>query len=428
MAESVDMAAAKESRRAGKFDGAKATLSTMKIAAFRWLLIGNTFSMLAFQTRQMAQGWLVLEMTNSDGWVGAANGIPAIPVIFLSLFGGVLADRMDRVKLLIYTRVMFALLGLITAALISADMIELWYLFVLAAMIGLVQATGLTAAQAMMVDIVGRERIFSANAMFGVSFNLATFVGPAVGGLVIAGWGVDAAFYMLAVMLILSVGFVSLIKTNQAPRVGEKKSVMADMREGLVYVWSDPALRWTLLLGFMLVFAGMHFSLLPRYSRDVLNAGAGGFGTLLAAQGLGGIFGTISLIASGNVRQLARVLVIVTFSFLGCMILLALSTNLWLSSLAMAGTGFVIVWWGNSLRTMFQLQAADHMRGRVMGIFSLIGQMLALSWLVGGLMSELIGMRPTMVIGISIAAAVYLFAYLRSPELRAVGSEPEPES
>ena len=367
-------------------------------------------------------------MTNSDGWVGAANGIPAIPVIFLSLFGGVLADRMDRVKLLIYTRVMFALLGLITAALISADMIELWHLFVLAAMIGLVQATGLTAAQAMMVDIVGRERIFSANAMFGVSFNLATFVGPAVGGLVIAGWGVDAAFYMLAVMLILSVGFVSLIKTNQAPRVGEKKSVMADMREGLVYVWSDPALRWTLLLGFMLVFAGMHFSLLPRYSRDVLNAGAGGFGTLLAAQGLGGIFGTISLIASGNVRQLARVLVIVTFSFLGCMILLALSTNLWLSSLAMAGTGFVIVWWGNSLRTMFQLQAADHMRGRVMGIFSLIGQMLALSWLVGGLMSELIGMRPTMVIGISIAAAVYLFAYLRSPELRAVGSEPEPES
>jgi hypothetical protein len=94
----------------------------------------------------------------------------------------------------------------------------------------------------------------------------------------------------------------------------------------------------------------------------------------------------------------------------------------------MFGTGFVIVWWGNSLRTLFQLQAADHMRGRVMGIFSLIGQMIALSWLAGGLLSELIGMRPTMVTGISIATAVYLFAYLRSPELRAIGSETEPES
>jgi MFS family permease len=226
VADRVDISSPQKPGWTVKFDGAISTLATLKIAAFRWLLIGNTFSMLAFQTRQMAQGWLVLEMTNSDGWVGAANGIPAIPVIFLSLFGGVLADRMDRVKLLIYTRVIFVLLGLLAAALISADLIELWHLFVLAAMIGVVQATGVTAAQAMMVDIVGKEKIFSANAMFGVSFNLATFVGPAVGGLVIAGFGVDAAFYMLAVMLVLSVGFVSLIKTNQALRTGEQKSVL----------------------------------------------------------------------------------------------------------------------------------------------------------------------------------------------------------
>jgi MFS family permease len=424
----VDDSAQQKSGQTKKFSGALETLSTLKIAAFRFLIIGNIFSEFAFQTRQMAQAWLVLEMTDSDGWVGAANGIPAIPVILLSLFGGVLADRMDRVKLLIYTRVVFAFMGLLTAALISAGMLELWHLFVLATMIGVTQATGLTAAQAMLVDIAGRERIFSANAMFGVSFNLATFVGPAVGGLVIASLGVDAAFYLMAVMLVISVGFVSLVKTNQTMNTGEKKSVMVDLREGIVYVWSDPALRWTLLLGFMLIFAAMHFTLLPRYSRDVLNAGAGGFGTLLAAQGLGGIAGTVSLIASGSVRQLARVLVIVTWVFLGCMVLLALSTNLWLSSLAMFGTGFVIVWWGNSLRTLFQLQAADHMRGRVMGIFSLIGQMIALSWLAGGLLSELIGMRPTMVTGISIATAVYLFAYLRSPELRAIGSETEPES
>ena len=105
--------------------GRLAALETLKIASFRYLLVDNTFAMLGFQARMMAQAWLVLEMTDSDAWVGAANGVPAIPVIFLALFGGVLADRMNRRLMLVWSRLIFAALGLLTAVMISAGVMEL---------------------------------------------------------------------------------------------------------------------------------------------------------------------------------------------------------------------------------------------------------------------------------------------------------------
>ena len=405
--------------------GPLAALETLKIASFRYLLVDNTFAMLGFQARMMAQAWLVLEMTDSDAWVGAANGIPAIPVIFLTLFGGVLADRMNRRVMLVWSRLIFAALGLLTAVMISAGVIELWHLFMLAFLIGAAQTFGITAGQTLIVDIVGREKLFGANAVFGISFNTAMFVGPAVGGLLIAEFGVDAAFYLIAVLLVVSAVVASFINVAQPVRTGPPTTVMTDLKDGISYVWATPALRWLLLLGFMLIFAGMYLPLMPRYARDVLEVGPGGFGTLLAAQGVGGLVGAASLILAGQVRSLARVLVIVNVGFLGLVVLLAFSTSLALSSVATFGFGFLIVWWSNSMRTMFQLTATDEMRGRVMGIFSLIMQMLALSWLIGGLLSELIGPQATMIVGMVISLFFYLLAYSRSPDLRRVGSVAE---
>ncbi len=405
--------------------GPFAALATLKIASFRYLLVGNAFAMLGFQARMMAQAWLVLEMTDSDAWVGAANGVPAIPVIFLTVFGGVLADRMNRRVMLVWSRLIFASLGLLTALMITAGVIELWHLFVLAFLVAVAQTFGITAGQTLIVDIVGRQKVFGANAVFGISFNTATFVGPAVGGLLIAEFGVDAAFYMIAVMLVISAVVVSFIRVAQPVRTGPPTTVMTDLKDGIGYVWATPALRWLLLLGFMLIFAGMYLPLMPRSARDVLEVGPGGFGVLLAAQGAGGLVGAASLILAGQVRSLARVLVIVNVGFLGLVILLAFSTSLALSSVATFGFGFLIVWWGNSMRTMFQLTATDEMRGRVMGIFSLIMQMLALSWLIGGLLSELIGPQATMIVGMVISVFFYLLAYARSPDLRRVGSLPE---
>jgi hypothetical protein len=184
---------------------------------------------------------------------------------------------------------------------------------------------------------------------------------------------------------------------------------------------ATPVLRWLLLLGFLLVFGGMYIPLMPRYARDVLDAGAQGYGTLLAAMGLGGLVGSASLIAAGNVRSLGLVLAGVAVLFLLLMIVFAFSTSLPLSSAVSFGFGFLIVWWSNSLRTAFQITAADEMRGRVMGLFSLNMQMLTLAWLVGGASSQLIGPRATMVSGMVVTAFFYVLAYVRSPDLRRLG-------
>ena len=166
-----------------------AALAALADASFRYLLLDNAFGMLGFQVRIMAQAWLVLRMTDSDAWVGVANGLPAIPVAILGLFGGVLADRTDRRMLLVWSRLIFAAFGLITAALVSANVVELWHVIVLSFAVAAASAFSITASQTLIVDIAGRERLFSANAMFGVTLNLATFVGPAIGGVLSRAWG-----------------------------------------------------------------------------------------------------------------------------------------------------------------------------------------------------------------------------------------------
>ena len=394
------------------------SVATLRAPSFPYLLLDNAFAMVGFHLRTMAQAWLVLKMTDSDAWVGLANGLPAIPVAILALFGGVLADRADRRTLLIWTRLSFAGCGVAAAVLISAGVIELPYVVVLAFVVAAATSFGVTVSQTLVVDIVGRDRLFSANAFFGTAMTVSAVVGPVLGGVLIARFGVDAAFYAVAVLLAVAAAFASLVRVE---RPAQRAVDTSDLREGLRYAMATPALRWLLLLGFLLVFAGMYMPLVPRYARDVLGAGPEGYGTLLAAMGVGGLVGSATLIAAGNVRSLALVLAGSAVLFLVLMVVFAFSTTLPLSAAVSFGFGVLIVWWSTAVRTAFQITAADEMRGRVMGLLALNVQMLTLAWLVGGVGSELIGPRATMILGAAVTAFFYVLAYALSPDLRRVG-------
>lgn len=398
-----------------------AAFETLGIPAFRFLLVDSAFNMVGFQARLMAQAWLVLSLTNSDFWVGMANGLPAIPVIFLSLIGGVWADRANRKVMLVWTRLFLAGLGLITAAMISLGVMEIWHLIALSFFVAVAQSFGITASQTIMMDIAGRDRIFSANALFGATFNFSMFVGPAIGGVMIARLGVDAAFYLVAGFMVIAGVAAWNIRNMQPPLPTAKTSAWEDMKNGLAYIFGSPLFRWLLLLSVTLVFAGFWNPLLPRYARDVLNSGVEGYGAILAAQGVGGIIGVISLIAAGNVRALGKILVVSALAFTVLMVAFAFSTSLLLSSAIAVGFGFIIVWWANSMRVAFQLSSSDEMRGRVMSVFAIITQVFALSWLLGGALSELIGPQATMISGMAICAIFYVLAYVKSPEIRNLG-------
>jgi MFS family permease len=381
----------------------------------------NTLSGTGRQTLAMAQAWLVLSMTDSDIWVGVVNGIPAIPIAALTLFGGTLADRMDRRTMLIGIRLLLVVLGLITAILITTETVELWHLVLLSLTIAIVLSFGLTASQAIVVDIVGKSRLMSANGMYSVSINGASFAGPALGGLVVAWAGVEAAYFLFVVMIAIAAGFVALMKFEQPENPGAAKSIREDFMAGATYIWSTPVLRWLLLLAMFVLFIGVYSVALPRLSRDELGLDAAGYGALLASGGIGGLVGAASLIGFGNRRTYALALTgscliwstfVIAFSFVTSQ-----ATAIPIAFCA----GFTMPWWGNTIRTCFQVASSDEMRGRAASLFTLAVQMIVFGWFVGGIISDAIGPRPTIFVAGVTPAVVYIYVYMRSADFRQLG-------
>jgi predicted MFS family arabinose efflux permease len=175
------------------------------------------------------------------------------------------------------------------------------------------------------------------------------------------------------------------------------------------------------VLAIAVMFAGMAMPLFPRWSRDVLGTGPEGYGFILAAGGVAGLVGATALILSPPFKQLARVLVVVVAIYSLAILAFAFTSSLVAAALAYSVVGAMVAWWANTIRTMFQLASKDEMRGRVMSLFGLISQTIAFGWLVGGLVSEAIGPQMTLITSAAFAFALYLFAYLHSPELRRVG-------
>lgn len=397
--------------------------ATLRLPAYRYLLLTNIFDTMAREARTMAQAWLILALTNSDAWVGTVAGLPAVAAAGMALMSGVLADRLNRRTMLITIQIILTLIALLTALLVSADLIRIWHLLVLALILSMADASGATASQTLIMDLVPRPRLFSANALYSATGNLAVVAGPALTGVMIARIGVAYAFYFSALLFVLALLVVTRLPIASPSDGRTATSIWHDLQAGFHYVVRTPALRWILLLGLTVVAIGVWFALIPRYARDVLDAGATGYGAILAARGVGGLVGMLTLIAAGNVQRLARVLVCCALAFAVLVLLFAQSTTLWVALVASFGLGIVFIWWPSTLRTAIQFSATDEMRGRVMGLFSLMGQILTFGSLIGGLLSDAIGPRLAMIAMAVLCAVVNVVAYVRSAALRAVGQD-----
>jgi len=391
--------------------------------SFGWLLGDSAFGAMGFQMVTMSQAWVTLELTDSDAWVGAVNGIAAIPAAALVLFGGVLADRINRRTLLLWTRLTLAFLGFFTGLLVFADVISVWHLMAIAIVAGIVRVFAMIAGNTMIVDLVGRDRLFVGNAVAGIAFNVATFTGPAIGGILIAQAGAEFAYLVASAVIALAVISTLKIKLpERAPRVSNT-SITTDLREGLNYIWQTPALRWLMVMGFFVMFATMYFPLIPRIARDSLDVGADGYGSILAATGIGSFVGSLALIMSGNIRSVGRILLVVPVVFSLLLIAFAFVNTIETAWAVAFGLGAVIPWWANTMRTAFQLPASEEMRGRVMALFALTGQFIQFGWFVGGASSQLVGPDATLIAGGIICASFYTFAYVKSPAIRQLGRE-----
>ena len=384
-------------------------------------MVAEFFGFIGFNTRLMIIGWVVLELTDSDGWVGLVAGLPAIPVIFLALFGGALTDRVNRRTIQMWTFSLLALTAFALGILVGTNQIQLWHVIVIAFPVALLATLRMTAGAAMVIDTVGRDLVFGANAASTAISNIARFAGPGIGGWILASYGAHVAFYFVAGTLVASAGVMWFVKVENPVSTKSKNSLVADFAEGIKYISATPELRWLAIMALSIMAAGMSLPLVPRWARDVLGTEADGYAIILVGGGIGGLIGAVALMIAPPINQLARLLVAVAAIWAASMIGFSFTTTLIPAAILFGVQGGMVAWWANTIRTMFQLAAREDMRGRVMSLFGLISQAIAFGWLLGGLLSDLIGPQLTFIVSSFSVLALYIFAYARSPELRRVG-------
>ncbi len=273
--------------RQGRFDlrARLAALGTLRNPAYRYVVLSAMLNNMAKESRMMAQAWLILALTNSDAWVGGVAGLPALLAAASAPLGGVFADRWDRRRMLMLVRLALSATALLTALLVGGELIRIWHLLALAFVISVLDVSGLTAGQTMIIDAVPREELFNANALFSAALNLALVLGPALVGVILAQADVSWAFGFSALLYIGSALAASRIYVGQQQKESHATSVWFDLQEGVRFVRQTSVLQWLLIVGLSGIAVGVWFALVPRFAKDVLESGATGYGAILSARG-----------------------------------------------------------------------------------------------------------------------------------------------
>jgi MFS family permease len=338
---------------------------------YRRYLTGTVVAQTGTWMQTVTQSWLVLELTGSPFKLGLISTLQSGPILLLSIFTGVLADRVTRRTLLLVTQAAQACLALTLGLLAWSGHARYWHVAVVAVAWGIMAAIDQPARQSMVMELVGREHVSSAVGLNSVSFNGARIVGPAVAGVLIARVGLFPGFLLNAVAFLFSIAMLTRIPARPPVPRPNQATFLGDIAEGVAYALGTPAVRFLLGLQIILSFSVFNFSVyVPLLAREVLGMGAEGFGLLMTCLGVGALTAGFSLGGMSALRptMIAGALVVACGGLVG----LSLARVLWLSALLLAITGFsgTVVMAG--CNTSLQLRSPDALRGRVMSLYSLL--------------------------------------------------------
>ena len=347
------------------------TFRSLRTYNFRLFFISQVISMSGTWMQSVAQNWLVLSLTGSSVDLGITVGLQFGPVLFLGAWGGALADRVDKRKLLMATQSAAAVLALVLAVLVVTDVVTVWMIWVLTGLTGITMALGIPSQQSFVFEMVGPDDIANAVGLNSVVINSSRIIGPAIGALLIAGAGVAPCFFLNAVSFIAVIGALAIMRTGEL-RGGRKVArEPGQVRAGLRYAWRTPALRIPLVMLAVISTLAYNYSVvLPLLTRSVFGRGGGSYGILSAAMGVGALAGALLMASRG--RPSRRLLVGAAFAFGGVTIALALVPGYY------AGLGLLVLLGGagvlfiSTTNALLQLNAADAMRGRVMALWSIV--------------------------------------------------------
>ena len=328
-----------------------------------WLSL--LFSAVGSQISTVAVAWQVYEITNSPFQLGLTGLFRALPVMILSLPGGVLADRMDRRKLLIVTQSLAALLALALGLLTSTDQVRVWHIYAVTFLSGAVGIFDAPARTAMIPALVSAEQLASAYALNITWRQIATLAGPFAGGVVIGALGISMAYYIDALSFLAVIICLAFMRRQVKPARDQKESPLQSVRAGFNFIRENSVILGLMSMDTCVQFFGAYRSMMPAFARDILGTGPAGLGALLGVPALGALVGSGIVLAAGNPRRKGRLIIGVTLLYTIGLVCFALSRSLTLSLVIVFCLGLVDAV-GETLRdTLVQLTTPDRMRGRV---------------------------------------------------------------
>lgn len=388
----------KTTRRSGMF-------RALSHRNYRLFWIGAFLSNVGTWMQAVAQGWLVLTLTNSPFWLGLDAFMATAPAFVLTLVGGVFADRIDRRRLLLYTQVVAGIAALALAALIATNMVNRWMVLGFSFVTGCCMSLASPSYLAMTYDLVGREDLANAIAMNSTQFQLSRMVGPALAGVAFRVFGLAGAFFANGLSYIAVVAALGMVRTERAkpdaPSVKLRSAIWRDVLEGLQYVKSRPRVSSLLLLSAVNSFFGApYFTLIPIYARDIFHLGETGLALMMGTAGGGAFFGALLVAYLGDFRRKGWFVLGGAIMFGLCITGFALSARLMPSLFFLFGLGFAVVVSVAITNTLLQKLVTDQMRGRVMSMFilSFMGTM-PIGNILAGTASNHFGPQHTLAVG-----------------------------
>jgi MFS family permease len=376
----------------------------------------------------VAQGWLVLQLSNSPFWLGLDGFMATAPGLLLTLAGGVFADLMDRRRLLIFTQIVAGLAAATLGVLVATHVVQVWMILGLSFVTGCCLAIAGPSYMALVFDLVGREDLANAVALNSTQFQLARVLGPVFAAVGFKLFGLAGCFFANGLSFVAVVTGLKMVrferpdKPDDAPirSIKDKGTFVHDLVEGFRYVGGRPRVSMLLMISAVTsMFGAPYIQMTPVFARDVFHRGETGLALLMGTAGAGALCGALFLAYLGDFRHKGWFVLGGDFAFAICLICFSLSTNFAISLGFLFALGFGIVCSVAVSNTLLQKLVTNEMRGRVMSMFmlSFIGAM-PIGNLIAGAASHRFGVQHTLAAGGVIIAVFVVIVSVRSPKLR----------
>ena len=398
----------------------KDVFSPLKNRNLRLFWTGQSISLIGIWMQQIAQSWVVWELTKSTVDLGTVAMLGLLPFMFLAPFSGSLADRTDRRKLLIYTQLAAMLLAFILAYLVFTNLVQIWHIYVLALLLGIVNAFDVTANFAFISDLAGAE-IRKAVVINNMIFQISRMLGPAIGGVVVGAFGAALAFFVNGITFLAVIASLLVITTHQQIKKGQDGNSFSQFREAVGFVKNN-----SLIFGMVTLMAIVTFFvipvmfILPAFVGQVLQGDAAVLGILMAASGAGALVGSLFIAPlAQQVRKTGLMLAVSVAWTAAWLIMFSFSSQLQLAMIAMFFTSLLMPVIFTTTSGLTQLMAPPHMRARMVAITMMVSfGAQPIASLLLGYSADILNIQTALMLnGIAMLAATSLLFLIR-PDMR----------